>query len=361
MGISASTGEGRLAKMTLRRTAIRVAILTVALGAWTPAAALPEPVGGETVVWRTYANLHRADGRPLAVAATFSRLALDPGNAATRGGDTTWSAPSWYTATLMTIDRLGKRSESAIRTERPAFRAPEERSGEPLSIAVGGWSIRAMRSPRAPQQFLMHFADGATTIDLVATARTAPVVLEAPRDIAWTRLETHGTLIVEGRRIAVAGSGWFDRESSPHAWNVEGWDRFSVQFDDGRELLVRSFRGDGATAFRSGGVVVERNGTTRALTSDDLALSNPLGTRWKSERTTTIYPALWELYVVPLDLDLAVIEPFHDQEVDGGAFGHAFVDAAIDVERASPPGGQTGTGFVELTGYDWPLRAPHSH
>lgn len=344
--------------MTRRTAAVCLALVTLVPGiANAPAAS--QAARGETVVWRAYAHLRRVDGGSLDLAATFSRLALDAQTTAPPRR-TAWSAPLLYSATMIAIDRRDKRSTSALRTERPAFRAPEERGGEPLSIAVGGWSIRAVPSARAHQRFRLHVADGATTIDLVATARKAPVLLDAPRDIAWTRLDTHGTIVTDGRRVTVSGSGWLDRESSSRAWTVAGWDRFSVQFDDGRELLVRSFRGEGAPAFRSGGVVVERDGTTRTLTSDDVQLSNPLGTRWKSERTTTIYPALWELYVVPLDLDLAVIEPFHEQEVDGGAFGHSFVDGAVDVERASPPGGDTGTGFVELTGYDWPLRAPRS-
>ncbi|NIS74787.1 MAG: carotenoid 1,2-hydratase, partial [Deltaproteobacteria bacterium] len=51
-----------------------------------------------------------------------------------------------------------------------------------------------------------------------------------------TRLETSGSVSVEGREYEVEGLSWLDREWSTSALGAEqeGWDWFSLQLHDGR-------------------------------------------------------------------------------------------------------------------------------
>jgi predicted secreted hydrolase len=73
---------------------------------------------------------------------------------------------------------------------------------------------------------------------------------------------------------------------------------------------------------------------------------------WKSPRTATIYPVAME---VALEGRAWRIEPlFDDQELDARAStGTLYWEGAV---RVTGPDGETGRGYLELTGYAGALR-----
>ena len=75
-----------------------------------------------------------------------------------------------------------------------------------------------------------------------------------------------GEVQAGGRAHAVEGLTWMDREWSTSALGpgAVGWDWFSLQLDDGREVMFfRIRRGDGGVEPVSGGTLVEADGRTR--------------------------------------------------------------------------------------------------
>ena len=80
-----------------------------------------------------------------------------------------------------------------------------------------------------------------------------------------TRLASEGVVIVDGNEFPVTGLSWMDHEFSTSALSEGqvGWDWFSLQFDDGMELMVFQIRqADGSIDPFSSGTVIGSDGET---------------------------------------------------------------------------------------------------
>jgi predicted secreted hydrolase len=129
--------------------------------------------------------------------------------------------------------------------------------------------------------------------------------------------------------------------------NQVGWDWFSIQMDDGSELMVFQIRrSDGSVDPFSSGTFVRPDGSTLHLRLDDFDLE--VGADWKSQASGAIYPAAWRLNVPSLGLRLQIEPLMANQELN---LSYAYWEGAVTV--AGNLGGEvvTGKGYVELTGY----------
>jgi predicted secreted hydrolase len=126
-----------------------------------------------------------------------------------------------------------------------------------------------------------------------------------------------------------------------------GWDWFSLQLDDGRELMYFQIRReDGSVEPVSGGTVVARDGATRRLPAREVVLS--VLYRWTSPHTGATYPARWRLLVPGEGLDLLVEPEVADQEM---RTSFVYWEGAVRVSGRRRGRPVSGRGFVELTGY----------
>ena len=151
------------------------------------------------------------------------------------------------------------------------------------------------------------------------------------------------------REVEVAGEAWFDHEWSTSALGAGavGWDWFSLQFDDGRELMLFQIRReDGAIEPVSGGTLVEKDGSTRRLSRDDVRIE--VLRRWTSPETGATYPSRWRVAVLSEGLDL-ILEPWLDAQEMRTSF--VYWEGAVRVAGALAGRRVTGLGYVELTGY----------
>lgn len=168
-----------------------------------------------------------------------------------------------------------------------------------------------------------------------------------------TRMATRGTLRVAGDSLAVDGVSWMDHEfgSSRMADTHAGWDWFSVQLDDGRELMLyRLRRRDGGIEPLSSGTLVERDGRTRHLALADFAIDSTGA--WTSPRTHARYPSGWRLRVPSADIALVLEPTVRDQELVAAQMGGvAYWEGSVRVLGTAGGRPVTGEGYVELTGY----------
>lgn len=171
---------------------------------------------------------------------------------------------------------------------------------------------------------------------------------------SFTRLATTGELEIGGERFRVRGESWMDKEfSSSHlAENQVGWDWFSLQLDDGRELMLYLMReADGSVDYASG-TLVDAEGAPIYLKSDDFDVETL--DHWTSPETGARYPSTWRVRLPGPGLELDVRSLVADQEnrsrLPGGVF---YWEGAVEVS-----GTATGRGFVELTGYGEGSRPP---
>ena len=165
---------------------------------------------------------------------------------------------------------------------------------------------------------------------------------------SFTRLATEGVLTVRGERLSVTGESWMDKEFGTNQLGDHqvGWDWFSLQLADGREIMLYILRdGEGNVDYASG-TVVASDGTARYLRRESFAVT--VTETWRSDRTDTTYPAGWVLKVDGETLNIAT--EIADQENRGSLVGALFYwEGAVRV--TDHEGERIGRGYVELTGY----------
>jgi predicted secreted hydrolase len=172
---------------------------------------------------------------------------------------------------------------------------------------------------------------------------------------SFTRLETAGEVVLDGERYDVSGESWMDKEfsSSQLASDQVGWDWFSLQLDDGRELMLYVMRRKDGTTDYAKGTLVSAAGEVRYLEGADFEVE--VTDRWTSPETSARYPARWRLRA--LGLELAVIPRLLDQENRSGLPGGVYYwEGSVEIRDAE--GALVGKGFVELTGYGEGNRPP---
>lgn len=210
----------------------------------------------------------------------------------------------------------------------------------------------------------MHIvaSDKENTLDLVLVPAKPPVLhgekgysrkseespLAASYYFSYTNLNTQGSLKIRDREFGVHGKSWFDREISTRGLGKGeiGWDWFSIQLDDDREIMFYMIRkNDGSSSEYSSGTVVYPNGTYRHLSAGDFKIT--VLDHYKSERTGARYPSQWEV-AVPSEAATLKIKPLiRDQEFSGAAStGNYYWEGACTVE-----GSAKGRAYVEMTGY----------
>jgi predicted secreted hydrolase len=162
-------------------------------------------------------------------------------------------------------------------------------------------------------------------------------------------MDTAGTITLNGAASAVAGTSWFDHEWSTSALGPKavGWDWFSLQLDDEREIMFFQMRrADGTLEPVSGGTLVAADGSTRRLAAADVQLS--VADTWRSAATGATYPAAWRVVIPSAQLDLRVQPWLAQQEM---LVSFAYWEGAVQVSGTSAGQAITGNGYVELTGY----------
>ncbi|HRV95663.1 MAG TPA: lipocalin family protein, partial [Anaerolineae bacterium] len=159
-----------------------------------------------------------------------------------------------------------------------------------------------------------------------------------------TNNTTTGTITTPRGTFAVTGNTWMDREWSTSILGkeAEGWDWFSLQLDDNREVMFYFIRRqDGSFDPVSAGIIVNPDGSTDYLTLADVEMT-ALDT-WTSSHTDATYPAEWQFAVPQAGIDLHITPLLNDQELN---VSFDYWEGAVQIE-----GSQSGYGYIELTGY----------
>ncbi len=167
---------------------------------------------------------------------------------------------------------------------------------------------------------------------------------------SFTRLVTQGSLSVDGQTFQVEGESWMDKEfgSNQLAENQVGWDWFSLQLEDGREVMFYQLRDKtGATDFARGTVVSER-GEVQYLKPEDWRIQSTQ--TWESPETGTLYPSRWRITLPREKLEIEIVPQLAYQENRSRILSDLYYwEGAVTVLGSS--GERLGQGYVELTGY----------
>ena len=158
----------------------------------------------------------------------------------------------------------------------------------------------------------------------------------------------------------VSGLGWMDHEYStaPLAEGIAGWDWFSIQLDDHRELMFFFLRQKtGGIHPASSGTLVGTQGEGLHLTLADI--QTQVTHRWTSPTTGATYPLGWTFRLPGQELDLELTATVDDQEmVTSGSTGVTYWEGSVTVSGRTGKEGLAGRGYMELTGYADPNAPP---
>jgi predicted secreted hydrolase len=311
----------------------------------------------QTEWWYFTGNLAATDGRRFGFQLTFFRRGLTPGPPRAEPG---LSSNQVYFADFAITDVASGRHVAAERFSRGAGGLAGA-AGEPYAVWLENWSARSLSADGSRVRLVASDAETGLSLDLELAA-AKPLVAHGDRGVSpksdepgnashyvgYTRLAAHGRLGLTAD-AAVAGEAWFDHEWSTSTLGpgALGWDWFSLQLDDGRDLMLfRVRREDGSVERVSGGTLVGGDGQARRLTREDASID--VLDHWTSPQSGGRYPSRWRVRVPSAGLD-ALVEPrLADQEI---RTSFVYWEGAVRVAGRSGGRACSGQGYVELTGY----------
>jgi predicted secreted hydrolase len=174
---------------------------------------------------------------------------------------------------------------------------------------------------------------------------------------SFTRLQVEGRIRIGEETASVRGLAWMDHEfsSAPLDASLVGWDWFSLQLEDGSELMVYLLRNrEGAYSGQSAGTFVTPEGLAVHLTREDL--ETEILDQWRSPRSGAEYPLTWRIRIPSLQIDLRSAPRIKAQELHTpGSTRVTYWEGSISAEGRVKGSPVRGTGYMELTGYAQPL------
>jgi predicted secreted hydrolase len=310
----------------------------------------------QTEWWYYTGNLVVAGGQRFGYQLTFFRRALTPPPLRIER-ESAWAADQVYMAHFALTDVAGRRYWAFERFARGAAGLAGAQAA-PYHVWLEDWQVEEVE----PGVTRMRAAQDGLALDLVLTDRKGPILQgdrgyspkgpqpgNASYYYSLTRLETSGTVQVADAVHEVTGLSWMDHEWSTSALVADqvGWDWFSIQVDDGSELMVFQLRKeDGSIDPFSSGTFVAPDGSTRHLGRDEFEIR--VEDAWRSPHTGATYPARWTVTVPAVELALEIEPHVADQEL---TLSYAYWEGAVRIEGERAGQAIRGNGFIEMTGY----------
>lgn len=311
----------------------------------------------QTEWWYYTGNLATADGRRFGFQLTFFRRALlGPAEQAARASP--WATAQVYLGHFTVSDIAGGQFHAFERFERGAAGLAGAQGTPQYSVWLDDWSVQQT----GPNTYQLSAAQDGVSLHLALTDRKGfilqgdqgysqkgPNPSQASYYVSQTRLEALGTMALGGQAYTVRGTSWMDHEFSTSALEAGqvGWDWFSMQLDDGTEIMAYTLRRkDGRLDAYSRGTVIGADGATQPLNKDGFQVQ-AAGT-WQSPHSGTVYPAGWTFTLPAAGLTLHLRPLLADQELN---LSFTYWEGAVQIEGSRNGVPLHGQGYVELTGY----------
>lgn len=296
--------------------------------------------------WYLTANLTDASGNAYGAQWTLFRQAMAPGM-----HESGWAAPQiWMGHAAVT-------SATAHRSAETFARGGIGQAGvtaTPFHAWIDAWEMRG----------LDNFVDvNAAPLNVTASAENfsyrlrldARQALVLQGEAGYSRKSERGqasyyysqpyftaagTLVIDGKDIAVSGHAWMDREfsSQPLASDQTGWDWFSLQLPgDEKLMLFRLRQKDGSHYFAGNWITAD--GKSEQLTPDAIAMTPTAVTDVAGRKL----PTAWRIAIASRGLQIETT-PLNPQSWMATSF--AYWEGPVRFT-----GSHAGVGYLEMTGY----------
>jgi predicted secreted hydrolase len=316
----------------------------------------------QTEWWYYTGNVTAKDGRRFGFEMTFFREGVN--RDATK--EDIWDIRDLYVAHLALSDLDGKSFYHTERTNRagPGIAGADENQSR---IWNGNWKVEWNGEDESLQALDERFG-----LTLNLHPQKPPVIHgengisqkaegggHASHYISLTRLETSGTIRLNGKSFAVTGLAWMDHEFFTEQLGKDqvGWDWFSMQLSDDTELMLyRMRRKDGSLDPYSAGTYIDQKGHALHLRAQDFSLL-PGQEIWRSPLTAAVYPVHWKILVPQLEITLEATTQLNSQELaDKSNWFPNYWEGAIELQGQRNHSAVRGVGYLEMTGYDHPVK-----
>jgi predicted secreted hydrolase len=320
--------------------------------------------------WYYTGHLRSKSGREFGFQATWFRTALAP----SINRRSKWATRDIYFAHFALTDVSGQKFLFTDKIGRGALGLSGADVNKPSPrVHVGDWNLQFGPNAGNTQTIrLSGTSDGSATrgqkfgVRLAFRAQKAPTIHgergvsqksagvgRASHYYSFCRLNASGQVQLNGETFFVTGQSWFDHEfgSAQLERGQTGWDWFSIQLGDGRELMLYHLRLSGNRVEPlSSGTLVERDGKTRHLKLSDFRLTPLQSTAMKSGAR---YPTSWKIEVPTLELSLVATPALEDQELRPIRSGVdlTYWEGLISLSGRAKGRPIAGRGYLEMTGY----------
>lgn len=299
--------------------------------------------------WYFTGNVDTAEGRRFGYQLTFFNSALRPPDSP--GLSSAWDSPRVWMAHFAITDAQGRTHDAVERFTRENPGLAGANDGR---VWLEDWELRFGDDSRLWQLRAFDAASG-MGIDF-ALRQLKPPMLQGrdglsqknlePGNASYyyslPRLSTGGTLRIGGQDFNVRGQSWLDREWSTSALapDQSGWNWFSLQFDDGQELMYYELLDQNGNAHpQSAGNWSSRDAQQTYITPAEITLT-PLAT-WTSP-AGTVYVTCWELAYAERRWRVDAV--LQDQWMN---LSLPYWEGAVDVSDAET-NAPLGRGYVEM-------------
>ena len=311
--------------------------------------------------WYYTGQLTTKDGRPFGYQLTFFRRGMPRDQTKTLPSQ--WAVTQLYLAHFAVSDLSQGRFHYAEKISRAGL-GKAGAARDRLHVWIDRWSAESPSA--APGTQTLQAADGDLAIQLTVSPRKPLVVHgtdgishkgsatgQASHYYSFTRLATTGTLSIGAERFDVTGNSWMDHEfgSADLGKDLVGWDWFSLQLDDQRELMLyRLRRTDGSADPASSGTVIDRDGQGHHLSIGDFTMEPT--SYWTSQTSQARYPQRWRLTIPSQQLLLELVPLMAEQELSTTHSTQVtYWEGAIEATGSTQGRPARGQGYMELTGY----------
>ena len=305
--------------------------------------------------WYFTGNLadESGSGRRFGYQVTFFRIGLAADGAPRRSR---WATQQVWMAHVALSDIRAGEHHARERLVRGTLGLAGTRL-KPLRVWVESWSL-SRQEDSGPWR--LEIGTDAFSLDLELNALRSPALQgdqglsqknAEPGNASYyysiPRLETRGELTIQDQAYQVQGLSWLDREWSTSALGPDqaGWDWFSMQLDDGTDIMFyRLRRKDGRPDPHNRGSAQLSDGTHVDLLPEEVEL-RPL--KWWESKDGRRYPIVWEFYAQRLQRRIRVQALIPDQQMD---LSVRYWEGAVEL-LDSGDSGHLGYGYLEMTGY----------
>jgi predicted secreted hydrolase len=302
--------------------------------------------------WYLTGNLQASDGRRFGFQFTLFRIAWMP--------EAITSLSAWRTnqiwmghAALSDL-AAGEHYQAHERFARQALGLAGA-SARPFQVWLEDWQLQAA----ADGAWRLALPTEAFALDL-RLLQLSPIILQGDRGLSQKsaepgnasyyysipRLQADGSLVLAGEKLSVAGLAWLDREWSTSALGADqaGWDWFSLQLEDGRNLMYYQLRRqDGSVDPHSAGSLSDNQGLQARLDPTTVTLT-PLA-YWQADDRR--YPIEWRMQLAGEPNPWRIRALLADQEMRTSV---RYWEGAVEVID-EPTDAFLGRGYLEMAGY----------